>query len=147
MSNNKKIDDKKNFIAKLIYNKKIVNDYDSEELNTLENTIYKDMNEYEKVKYEIENLYDYDIKLNNYENIKIKRRLEDEIVSLYKEYEITKSNEYLEKLKEIISALQILLDEDYGFYNTVKNFDDLFFNYIDEVINKEEKIYKKKGNK
>lgn len=135
--------EKEKFIMKLIYNQKLMDDYDTLDLIDLENKIYIDMNDDEKIKYEMNNINDVEYRYDDYKVILIGRSIEEELISLLKKYETVKDEKLLKQIKKLISSLQILENKDYAFYSDVKDFNQSFYNYISDVIDNN-KVLKKK---
>lgn len=123
---------------KLKLNKKLLEKYDDNYLNDLEKTIYNSISEDEIIKYEFTNviLKEKDI---NYNSTFIYRSLLNELINL-----MENEKENKETIKKLISTLQILANENYAFYDSVKDFDEEYYNYLSEILDRSDDFYKRR---
>lgn len=113
------------------YNKKIMENYDDEYLNNLEDTIYGTMTDEQKIKYEFNKYTNYKNDIKNY-NVKcLYLDLEELATKLLAQDPLD-----YKLLKKVISTIQILLDNDYAFYNSVKDFDDNYIALLESTLEK-----------
>lgn len=120
-----------NLYLKLMYNKKIFSKFSKEELNKIELDIYDNKKDIDKINYEIENIFNYVQKLD----------IDNENYILYKKLmvainiELKKEKIDYSKVRNLITLCQLLLNLDFGFYNTFEKIDFV------EIMNDVEKIF------
>ena len=123
---------------KLKLNKRTLERFDDDYLKNLENIIYDSIPEKDIINYEFKNI------ILNQNNIKYNDKflynsLLDELILLMED-----ENKNKENIKKLISTLQILTNDSYAFYDSVKNFDDNYFEYLDKIIDNSNDSYKNK---
>lgn len=109
---------------KLLLKKKYLSKFSDIYLKTLEDEVYENAPETEKIKYELLNLEE-NPGISTFFEKYIYIRLLDETTELIHEKDLD-----IELLKRNISTLQIIRNRDYAFYGTIKNMDNDYFEYV-----------------
>lgn len=109
---------------KLLLKKKYLSKFSDIYLKTLEDEVYENAPEAEKIKYELLNLEE-NPGISTFFEKYIYIRLLDETTELIHEKDLD-----IELLKRNISTLQIIRNRDYAFYGTIKNMDNDYFEYV-----------------
>ena len=135
-----KNDDLYKLKLKLKLNQRTINKYDDLYLDELEKNIYGNSSNKEKINYELNNILELaENKDFNYKDKYIYKTLLEELIKLMEKKDSKNDN----LIMSLISTLQILSDESYGFYKSVKNFNNDYYNYLDKIISNSDKKYKK----
>ena len=115
------LEEYKKLKSKIIYNKKKIEAYEPDFLDEIEDKIYGDISEQQKIKYEIENLELESLKLTDEEKILYSKIME---LILFK---LNNSNVNYSEVKKLIVAAEIFYNIEYGFYTSIKdiNIEDL----------------------
>ena len=113
---------------KILYNKRIFDSLSKEELSKIENSIYKSIDEKKKIECELKYLSNLDEKYDK-AYLKLYRHIL-ELINKEKEKENPDYNE----IKRLISILQIMFNEDLGFYNAFLSIDKAYFYNLTKSI-------------
>lgn len=116
------LEEYKKLKSKIIYNKKKIEAYEPDFLDEIEDKIYGDISEHQKIKYEIENLEFESLKLTDEEKILYSKIME---LILFK---LNSSNINYSDIKKLIVAAEIFYNLEYGFYKSIKDIN------VDELI-------------